>query len=197
MVSSETFGPPKNITESKKTTNEVPRVQGYSVKKSHGFDPRLRKGRGFCMVWWPKMPLVDGCWWMTQLIQGSRLIYHDILQKKREQKKSITDIHGHFYPTSTFKTRLWLCFFVDLTSFPMQHYESDKPPTICLVWGAIHLVWRLPVFWNPKNVMSRCDGVGRQDVGCTARMSFSCGVRETLTFTSPLYHILICWYSHP
>ena len=146
-------------------------------------DPRLRKGRGFCMVWWPKMPLVDGCWCMTRLIQGSRLIYHDTLQRKRQPKNNITDIHGHVYPTSTFKTRLWLCFFVDLTSFLMQHYESDKPPTICLVWGAIHLVWRLPVFWNPKNVMSRCDGVGRQDVGCTAKKSFSCGVKEILTVT--------------
>ena len=87
LESSETFGPPKNITELKKTTHDVPRVQGYSVKTSHGFDPRLRKGRGFCMVWWPKMPLVDGCWCMTQLIQGGRLIYHDILQKKREQKQ--------------------------------------------------------------------------------------------------------------
>lgn len=59
LESSETFGPPKNITELKKTTHEVPRVQGYSVKKRvpwwiRGFarvevfawsgGPRCRKG---------------------------------------------------------------------------------------------------------------------------------------------------------
>lgn len=148
----------------------------------------LKSIRGFARVEvfaWSGGPRCR-CGWMLMddpIDPGKQVDIPWYTPRKEATKKNISDIRGPFYPTSTFKTRLWLCFFVDLTSFLMQHYESDKPPTICIVWGAIHLVWRLPVFWNPKNVMSRCDGVGRQDIGCTARVSFSCGVRETLTFT--------------
>ena len=99
--------------------------------------------------------------------------------KKEATKKNISDIHGPFYPTSTFKTKLWLCFFVDLTSFLMQTLR---------IWQTPHHLPCLGSYPSCLEVACVLESQERDEQVRWGRQA-RCGVRETLTFT--IFNLLI------